>query len=64
MSAKATFSIADLQSGAKRLNTCEIAENKTNSSDQKSSFESAALLPLEVLYSLRLQFTHLYSLLQ
>ncbi len=49
MSAKATISISDLQSGAKRLNTCEIAENKTNTTDQKSSFDSAALVPLEVL---------------
>ena len=64
MSAKATFSIADLQSGAKRLNTCEIAENKTNNNDQKSSFDSAALLPLEVLthcvYYV-LTFTHYYN---
>ena len=52
MSAKATIAIADLQSGAKRLNTCEIAENKTNANDQKSSFDSAALTPLEVFHYL------------
>ncbi len=66
MSAKPTFSIADLQSGAKRLNACEVAENKTNNSDQKSSFDSAALLPLEVLYFTHyvyyvLTFTHYYN---
>lgn len=62
MSAKPSISISDLQSGAKRLNSCD-ADNKTSHSDQKSSFDSAALVPLEVLklsYSLTHSLNHFY----
>ena len=45
------FSIADLQSGAKRLNNVQApTAGASIHSDSKSSFDSEALIPLEELY--------------
>ena len=49
MSAKPAFSISDLQSGAKRLNTVD-APSESKNAEAKPVFDRAALEPLEDLY--------------
>lgn len=45
------FSMSDLQSGAKKLNTVEHpSELKASLADAKPSYDSEALVPLEELY--------------